>query len=498
MKLVSTRDINSKTVSPAEAIAYGLAKDGGLFAPSVFPNFTLEDISGLTEKSYNELAAFAAKPFLSGFTYEELELFTALAYKGFPCNAAPVVSLDDKTHILELFHGPTLAFKDFALSLLPYLLTASFKKLGISKNAVILAATSGDTGSAALEGFAGVQGTKICVFYPHGGVSNIQKLQMTSKTGENLKVIGITGNFDDAQSGVKAIFGDSAAAALLEESGYILSSANSINWGRIVPQIAYYFSAYASLVSAEKLAPGSPVNIVVPTGNFGNILAAYYAKKCGLPIHKLICASNSNNVLSDFINTGIYDKNRDFHTTVSPSMDILISSNLERFLFDLHDCDGGAVKSLMSSLSKAGRYEISSSIHKKVQEHCYAGYADDMATLSAIKEIWQKHGYLSDTHTAVGIKVHKEYIEKTGDNSTPAIIVSTASPFKFTDSVLKALGVQCTQDDFENLKKLSQISGIEIPKPLAALADNEEHHKIICEPNEMKIQLFDWLQNAKI
>jgi len=493
MKLVSTRDVSGKTVNSAEAIAHGLAKDGGLFAPAALPKFTLEDIEGLAQKNYSELVAFVAEPFLSSFTFNELRKFTTLAYQSFPSYAAPIISLDEKAHILELFHGPTLAFKDFALSLLPHLLTASLKKLGISKTAVILAATSGDTGSAALEGFAGVSGTKICVFYPRRGVSNIQRLQMTSKTGGNVKVIGITGNFDDAQSSVKAIFGDLDTVMQLEKGGYILSSANSINWGRIVPQIAYYFSAYVSLVSSGKLALGKPMNVVVPTGNFGNILAAYYAKKSGLSINKLICASNSNNVLTDFINTGVYDKNRAFCTTISPSMDILISSNLERFLFDLYNHEGDIVKGLMEALSETGRYEISPTAHKTMAELLYSGYANDNVTLSTIKEIWQKHGYLSDTHTAVAIKVYQDYVEQSGDIKTPAIIASTASPFKFADSTLEALGVSAVGSDFEKLAKLSEISGIEIPHSLVALASNEELHKTVCNPKDMRSELLNWL-----
>ena len=491
MQLVSSRN-NKKTVRPAEAIVQGLSKDGGLFVPCNFPKFTLKEIAALGEKSYSGQAAFIAAPFLPDFSHEELSAFAALAYKNFPAEAAPVVSLDAKTHILELFHGPTFAFKDFALQFLPHLLTASLKKLDANKTAIILAATSGDTGSAALKGFSGVNGTKICVFYPHGGVSNIQKLQMTTQSDKSLKVIGIRGNFDDAQSGVKNIFNDASLANSLNEKGYILSSANSINWGRIVPQIVYYFSAYAGLVKSGKAAPGDPMNVVVPTGNFGNILAAYYAKKSGLPIRKLICASNQNNVLTDFINCGIYDKNRIFHATVSPSMDILISSNLERFLFDLYSQDSEKTKCLMSSLSQTGRFEIAAEAKKTMQAVLQAGYASDSETLSAIKSIWNEFNYLSDTHTAVALKVHREYMKETGDN-TPALIVATASPFKFADSTLSALGITGTGNDFDRLAKLSEISGIKIPSSLAALAEKEEHHKIICCPNEMKTQLLGWL-----
>jgi len=489
MKLVSTRNIK-KQVNPAEAIVQGLSGDGGLFAPTSFPTFSLQDI--IRFERYDELVTFVASAFLSDFTSDELACLTSAAYKSFPEDAAPVVSLNKNTHILELFHGPTLAFKDFALQLLPHLLTTALKKTGSDKTAVILAATSGDTGSAALEGFGLVGGTKICVFYPQAGISNIQKLQMTSQSSGNAKVIGLRGNFDDAQSGVKQIFSDTELVAHLNEQGYILSSANSINWGRIVPQIAYYFWAYRNLVKSNTIAVDEQINISVPTGNFGNILAAYYAKKCGLPARRLICASNSNNVLSDFISKGIYDKNRDFHITLSPSMDILISSNLERFLFELHDHDDEAVKGLMHQFAATGRYEINPEALAKMQGVFYAGYADDSSTLKSVSDVWQKYGYLSDTHTAVGIKVHEEYMAATGD-STHTIVASTASPFKFADSTLLALGELVTGDDFERLIKLSSISGVSVPPALMELSQKDERHKTICTPDEMKKQVLDWL-----
>jgi len=494
MNLVSTRNIKNQ-VAPAEAIAGGLACDGGLFAPVSLPSFTMSKIAALGSLSYSELVAYVASPFLSDFTREEISCFTKLAYTNFPEHAAPIVSLNSSTHILELFHGPTCAFKDFALQLLPHLLSASLKKIGIDKTALILTATSGDTGSAALEGFGSVSGTKICVFYPNSGISSIQRLQMTSREGKNLKVIGIEGNFDDAQSGVKGIFNNSALVEHLDSMGYILSSANSINWGRIVPQIAYYFSAYATLVSSGAIAAGDSINVSVPTGNFGNILAAYYAKKCGLPVNKLICASNANNVLSDFINTGIYDKNRSFHATNSPSMDILISSNLERFLFDLHYHDDSVINCLMASLSGTGRYEISTSALSKMQSILYAGYSNDESTLSTINEVWSNCNYLCDTHTAVAIKIHKEYMEKTGD-CTPTIIASTASPFKFTDSALEALRVPAIGNDFEKLARLSEKCNLQCPDALMSLDQKEELHKTVCHPEEMKEQILGWLGDS--
>ena len=491
MELVSTRNIK-KNVSPTYAIAHGLSSDGGLFAPISFPKFTREDITGLTNCSYSELVASIAEPFLSDFSPDELRAFTASAYRNFPQDAAPVVSLGGNVHVLELFHGPTYAFKDFALQLLPHLLNASLRKLGTNKTALILTATSGDTGSAALSGFSNVKGTKICVFYPYSGISNIQRLQMTSMDAENIRVIGLKGNFDDAQSGVKRIFGDYELAEHLSEKGYILSSANSINWGRIVPQIAYYFSAYAALLRSNIVKNTDLINIAVPTGNFGNILAAYYAKKCGLPVHKLICASNVNNVLTDFINTGVYDKNRRFHITLSPSMDILISSNLERFLFDLHGYNDGEIRIPMDSLANTGRYEVTPAKLLDMQDSFYAGYANDADTLKTICDIWQKNGYLSDTHTAVGIKVHEDYVRTTGDN-THTIIAATASPFKFADSALEALSAANIGDDFEKLRSLSEISGVKLPDSLMELSEREERHKIVCEPGEMKDRVLEWL-----
>ena len=489
MKLVSTRDIN-KQVSPAEAIVAGLSSDGGLFAPTHFPRISLEDVVQAT--SYSELVSFVAAEFLPDFTHGELSALTASAYKDFPKDVAPLVSLDKNTHVLELYHGPTLAFKDFALQLLPHLLTSALKKVGVDKTAVILAATSGDTGSAALEGFGSVDGVKICVFYPESGISNVQKLQMTSQSSKNAKVIGLKGNFDDAQSGVKQIFADTELVERLNEKGYIFSSANSINWGRIVPQIAYYFWAYASLVRSGKAALGDKVNIAVPTGNFGNILAAYYAKKSGLPVNKLICASNSNNVLSDFMTNGIYDKNRDFHVTVSPSMDILISSNLERFLFELHGHDDEKIRDLMQQLKSSGRYELSTEALAAMQESFYAGYVSDDDTLKGISETWRKYSYLSDTHTAVGIKVYEDYVQKTGD-TTPTIIASTASPFKFADSAILALDGSVEGDDFERLERLAQMSKTRVPHVLKDLAQKEERHKTVCSPCDMRGQILDWL-----
>lgn len=369
MDYISTRDSGHR-VSAAQAIVSGLSPDGGLFLPESLPQFSLSEIEAMAKTGYAGRAVAVLSRFLTDFSEDELREYVSRAYapEKFPPKAvAPVVPLDENAHILELFHGPTCAFKDFALQLLPFLLTASLRKTGCDKTVVILVATSGDTGKAALEGFADVPGAKICVFYPDGGTSNIQRLQMTTQAGENVMVFAAEGNFDDAQNGVKRIFTDRAYAEELADRGYILSSANSINWGRLVPQIAYYFSAYCELLNAGRVKPGDPVNVVVPTGNFGNILAAYFAKHCGLPVGKLVCASNRNNVLTDFITTGTYDRNRGFYVTTSPSMDILISSNLERLLYLLCGRDDKVLRGYMEALAKTGKYTVGADVLAKLQ-----------------------------------------------------------------------------------------------------------------------------------
>ena len=439
MDYISTRDSGHR-VSAAQAIVSGLSPDGGLFLPESLPQFSLSEIEAMAKTGYAGRAVAVLSRFLTDFSEDELREYVSRAYapEKFPPKAvAPVVPLDENAHILELFHGPTCAFKDFALQLLPFLLTASLRKTGCDKTVVILVATSGDTGKAALEGFADVPGAKICVFYPDGGTSNIQRLQMTTQAGENVMVFAAEGNFDDAQNGVKRIFTDRAYAEELADRGYILSSANSINWGRLVPQIAYYFSAYCELLNAGRVKPGDPVNVVVPTGNFGNILAAYFAKHCGLPVGKLVCASNRNNVLTDFITTGTYDRNRGFYVTTSPSMDILISSNLERLLYLLCGRDDKVLRGYMEALAKTGKYTVGADVLAKLQSEFAAGCADDAATAAAIRGVYRETGYLCDTHTAVAVNVYRDYAAKTGDR-TPTVIASTASPFKFANSVLPA------------------------------------------------------------
>ncbi len=486
MKYISTRNASLK-VSASQAIISGLAPDGGLFLPESIPTVTPQFIEQLADMDYAARAAAVLGLFLDDFSAQELSDFTAAAYSAakFPvAGTAPVVKVGDSAYILELFHGPTCAFKDFALQMLPYLLTASLRKNGVDKTVMILVATSGDTGKAALEGFAGVPGTKICVFYPHGGTSNIQRLQMTTQSGDNVMVAAVEGNFDDAQNGVKAIFTDSAYAQELAMHNCILSSANSINWGRLVPQIAYYFSAYCDLLRSGVVKMGDKINVTVPTGNFGNILAAYYARACGLPIGRLICASNRNRVLTDFIRSGVYDKNRPFYLTSSPSMDILISSNLERLLYLL--CGGDVeLRQLMSALQTEGKYQISGQMLENLQAVFYGGCADEAATAASIQSLYAKSGYLCDPHTAVGVHVYQEYLAASKD-STPTVIDATASPFKFCGSVLSALGQTAATDDFAMFEQIAQASGQAVPSQLAELKHKAERFTQVVQPTEMK------------
>ena len=497
MQYQSTRD-KSISVSAAEAIKTGLSAEGGLFVPDSFPSVTMEEIEALSAKSYNERAYFILSKFLTDFTEDELKKCIDSAYTKakFETNSiAPVYKLNDNTYFLELWHGPTCAFKDMALQILPHLLTTSMKKTNEDKEIVILVATSGDTGKAALEGFKDVEGTRIIVFYPDNGVSEIQKLQMVTQEGNNVSVAAVKGNFDDAQNGVKKIFTDNAYKNLLERNQFKLSSANSINWGRLVPQIVYYFSAYAELIANNEINTGDKINVVVPTGNFGNILAAYYANKMGLPINKFICASNENNVLTDFIKTGIYNKNRDFHATISPSMDILISSNLERFLFDLTDRDDDEIRNLMAKLAKDGIYEVSDAVKEKMQSMFCAGCCDDPKTMETIKKCSEEYDYVIDTHTAVAKSVYDDYVKETGD-TTKTIIASTASPFKFNQSVLIALedhNAVVGKDEFTLLNQLADKSGMKIPKSLYELKDKSVLFDFVCDKDEMQQFVSDFL-----
>lgn len=487
----STRN-SSVNVTSAQAITQGISKDGGLFVPSELPAITLDDIKALGEKSYAERAFFVFSKYLTDFTDAEIKYCVDSAYndKNFDSdNIAEIAHLFDGTYMLELWHGPTCAFKDMALQILPYLLTTSAKKINLGKKIVILVATSGDTGKAALEGFKDVPDTEILVFYPEDGVSAMQKKQMTTQEGANVGVCAIKGNFDDAQNGVKAIFTNDEIAAKLADNGMIFSSANSINWGRLAPQIIYYISTYAQLVKDEEIALGDKINIVVPTGNFGNILAGYYAKKMGLPVNKLICASNANNVLTDFISTGIYDRNRPFHTTISPSMDILISSNLERLLYHLCGENDAQIREWFGALAQDGRYEVSDDVKAVLKDEFYAGCCDDVQTKACIKEIYGKYSYTCDTHTAVAVKVYQDYKAATGD-TTKTVIASTASPYKFSGSVLDAVGADASADEFALVEKLYEVSKLPVPASLAALKDKEIRFSETVDKTEMKDYVF--------
>ena len=472
MNYVSTRD-KKLSVSAAKAIATGIAPDGGLYCPTEIPQLTAEDIAALCKKNYRGRSADILGRFLTDFTAEELEQFAARAYadeKFGGSDTAPLVKLEDGTYILELWHGPTCAFKDMALQMLPHLLTASLKKTGEQRTACILVATSGDTGKAALDGFADVEGTKIMVYYPVDGVSTIQKLQMVTQRGSNVQVCAIRGNFDDAQSAVKKIFTDKDSIRKLDEQGMTLSSANSINWGRLAPQIAYYVSAYCDMLNRGDIQMGDAINVCVPTGNFGNILAAYFAKQMGVPIAKLICASNENNVLTDFFRSGgTYDRNRPFHTTISPSMDILISSNLERLLCLVSGYNDAMVADLMKQLNETGKYSVPADVFETIGNQFEGGFCDDVQTEQTIAQLFDEKKYMADTHTAVAVKVYEDYRERTGD-TTPTVIASTASPFKFCQSVISALGGTVSGDGTELLDQLHDMTGAPIPAPLAALS----------------------------
>lgn len=496
MFYTSTRDKSIK-VSAAQAIAQGISEEGGLFVPCELPQFSMDKINSMVSMSYIDRAKTVLREFLTDFSEEELDYCVSGAYSAekFSSSAiAPTVHIAGNKNILELWHGPTCAFKDMALQLLPYLMTVSAKKTVDGKTIVILVATSGDTGKAALEGFKDVDKTKILVFYPVDGVSPMQKLQMTTQEGENVSVCAINGNFDDAQSAVKSIFTNNDIKNKLAEKNMMFSSANSINWGRLVPQIVYYFSTYCDMVSMGKINMGDEINIVVPTGNFGNILAGYYAKKMGVPIKKLICASNSNNVLTDFLKTGTYDKNRSFYTTTSPSMDILISSNLERLLYHMSGEDDKLVAELMESLAKDGKYSVSEKLISDIQEIFDAGFTAENDVDETIKTHFEEYKYLCDTHTAVAVNVYDEYVKRTGDD-IPTVIDSTASPYKFSKSVLTAvLGGNAPElDEFDMVNELNRVTGADVPKPLASLKEKQIRFNHVCSKEDMSEMVFKLL-----
>lgn len=479
----STRSDNV-TITASQAILKGLASDGGLFVPTQLPklNVSLEELSKM---SYKETAYAVMKEFLTDFTEEELKSCIDKAYdsKFDTEEIAPLVKAEG-AYYLELFHGATIAFKDMALSILPHLLTTSAKKNNVKNEIVILTATSGDTGKAALAGFADVPGTRIVVFYPKGGVSPIQEKQMVTQKGDNTFVVGIKGNFDQAQSGVKAIFGNKELEAEMDKAGFQFSSANSINIGRLVPQVVYYVYAYAKLLANGEITDGEKINVVVPTGNFGNILAAYYAKNMGLPIDKLICASNDNKVLYDFFTTGIYDKNREFILTTSPSMDILISSNLERLIYKIAGNDAAKNKELMTSLTTTGKYDITDDMRAELKDF-YGNYATEKETAEIIKDIYEKTGYIIDTHTAVAAIVSRKYLRDTNDTNK-LVIASTASPFKFTRSVMNAINSKYdSMGDFELVDELSKIGNVKVPNAIEEIRNAKVLHNTVCEVDEM-------------
>lgn len=496
MNYISTRDNSheKKKYKSAEAIKLGLASDGGLFIPDEIPQINNEFISSLTSLSYPERAKRILELFLTDYTEDEISECCKKAYndKSFVGGCAPMKKINDALYSLELWHGPTSAFKDMALQIMPKLLSKALVKTNESRTALILVATSGDTGKAALEGYKDVDGVNIMVFYPNDGVSRVQKLQMASQTGNNVNVCAIHGNFDDAQNGVKAIFSDTEFAKAANEKGVILSSANSINWGRLVPQVVYYFSAYSDLLADGAISVGDKVNFCVPTGNFGNIFAAYIAKMMGLPVGKLICASNTNNVLTDFLTTGEYNRKRHFTSTISPSMDILISSNLERLLSFV--CGTEKTRSYMASLAKDGVYKIDAADLEKINETFCGLWANEEETANTIKNIYEKYGYLIDTHTAVAVKSAIEYMDSTNDGRI-TVAVSTASPYKFAADVYASLGENKPADDLDGLELLFTKTGVEIPYPLDGIASRPVRFSYATDPSAMPDEVLAYIDS---
>ena len=494
MKFQSTRSDGKIKYSSAQVIKQGLADDGGLFVPEYIPSLSCEEISSFCSLSYPELAATILFKFLTDYTYDELleDAKNAYTHDGFDCrNASELKKVDENTFSLELWHGPTCAFKDMALQIMPRLLSRALTKTNEDRTALVLVATSGDTGKAALEGYKNIDKFKIVVFYPQNGVSAIQKLQMVTQDGNNVDVCAVNGNFDDIQTGVKNIFSNEEVIQKLSQNGYFFSSANSINFGRLAPQIVYYIHAYCEMVKQGEITLGEKINVCVPTGNFGNILAAYIAKLMGLPINKLICASNSNNILTDFLATGRYDRNRDFHLTISPSMDILISSNLERLLYMVAGPE--KTSEWMHSLSANGYYEVDDETLRVIQEN-FAGYcADEDKTRYTINTSFNNHNYLMDTHTAVAFSALSDYRSETNDN-TKAIVASTASPYKFAKDVISALSNDNATDEIDVLEKLSAATNTHIPKPLANLDKRNISFDSVCNPKEMREYVLNFIK----
>ena len=480
MQFFSTRDQNRKVTS-SQAIAQGLSDEGGLFVPESFPQVDVKALCGL---DYPALAAAVVREYLTDYDPAFLTEATRSTYgAAFGGKAGYLAPVEGDTYALELWHGPTCAFKDYALQLMPKLLVEAKKNLGRTEKTLILVATSGDTGKAALDGYHDIPGVEIAVFYPTGGTSEIQRLQMATQEGANVAVYAVRGNFDDAQTGVKKVFGDKAIAAELEKRNIRLSSANSINWGRLVPQIVYYFAAYAQLLKTGKITFGDEVDFCVPTGNFGDILAGYYAKQMGLPVGKLVCASNENNVLTDFLTTGTYTAKREFFKTTSPSMDILVSSNLERLLYLLSG-DTALVSGLMNSLNREGVYTVPGALLEQIQKKFWAAYCDDAKAQEIMGRVYRDWGYLCDPHTASGWAAAEEYTSQAGDNR-PMVVLSTASPYKFPAAVLAAVGGDTSGSEFDQMARLSAMTGVPIPKNLAGLQGKPERHTGVINKEDM-------------
>ena len=492
MKFYSTRDVDQKKFDSALVIKQGLADDGGLFIPESIPTLTEADINELAKMSYPERAAKILSLYLTDYTYDELlsDCKDAYCENSFPGGAAPLKKINDNIYSLELWHGPTAAFKDMALQIMPRLLSRALVKTGEDKTALILVATSGDTGKAALEGYKDIDRIKIMVFYPESGVSKVQKLQMATQTGNNVNVCAIKGNFDDAQTGVKKIFSDAEAHKVFADNSYILSSANSINWGRLAPQIVYYVSAYCDMMNSGEIKYGETVNVCVPTGNFGNIFAAYLAKLMGLPIDKFICASNANNVLTDFLRTGTYNRNRPFHLTMSPSMDILISSNLERLLCFVAGTN--ETRKYMKSLSENGEYTVDDEVKDAISKNFVGYYADEKLTSEVLKKYYEEYNYLADTHTSVALACAEQYLKENADNNK-IIVASTASPYKFAADVYKSITNKAATSDTAALDELSALTNTEITYPLRNLTDRKINFTTVINSEDMLKEVYKFM-----
>lgn len=496
MEYISTRN-NYKNVESAEAISLGMVPEGGLFVPEKIPELTEQKIIEMKDKNYQELAVWIFKEFLSDFTEKEIRESVSEAYKkeNFPADEkTPLIKLKNNTYILELWHGPTAAFKDLALQILPQLLLQSVEKLGIENEIVILVATSGDTGKAALEGFKDLEGVKIIVFYPEDGVSRVQEDQMKTTAGNNTAVVSLKGNFDDCQTAVKNVFADKDFKEKMEHNNYQFSSANSINWGRLLPQIVYYFKAYFESIKKKGIKAGEKINITVPTGNFGNILAGYYAYRMGLPVNKFICASNDNKVLTDFFETGVYDIERDFIKTISPSMDILISSNLERFLFEMTDHDSQKINNWYQELKQNNKFEIDQQTKEKIKNLFTGHYCTESEAKSQIKSTYEEFNYLLDPHTAVAVNSLVKYRQKNHDLKT-AVITSTANPYKFSRAVLESLtGEKSGRDEYRIIEELKQLTGVEIHRGLKDLENKESRHDHSSNKDSLKEKITEILK----